>query len=133
MDVLNFFRIMMNDVKRYVGQTYKTADEVELETTEKLKNRANVVFHWKAKLENAISTVMEEIELLEAERRRVKRSLSVLNIPASIAGEFLHLRSSRLESDLVRDEVEEQLTKVKSESNSPNSDDNLFLIPSRQF
>ncbi|RLU17935.1 hypothetical protein DMN91_010174 [Ooceraea biroi] len=104
-------QVMMSGVKRYVDQAYKTADQVQLETTEKLKDRANVVYHWKAELENAISTITEEMELLEAERRRVKRSLSVLTIPASIAGEFLQLRSSRLESDLVRDEVEEQLTK----------------------
>lgn len=91
---------------------YTAADESQLKTTEHLKTRANEVYRWKAELEHAIAAVVEEIGLLEAERRRVQRSLSILNIPVSIASEFLQLRSSRLESDLVRDDVEEQLMKV---------------------
>ena len=67
---------------------------------------------WKTELEHVILEMTKEIELLEAERRRVKQSLSVFTIPESIAGEFLQLRSKRLESDLIRDEVEEELTKV---------------------
>jgi len=95
-----------------------TADKMQLETTEHLKTRANVVYHWKIKLEHAIAAIAEEIELLEAERRRVQRSLSILTIPLSIANEFLQLRSLRLNSELVRDNVEEQLTKVEFRMNS---------------
>ena len=91
---------------------------MQLETTEHLKTRANVVYHWKTKLEHAIAAIAEEMELLEAERRRVQRSLSILTIPLSIANEFLHLRSFRLNCDLVRDNVEEQLTKVEFRINS---------------
>lgn len=99
-------------------QAYAAADKVQSKTTEHLKTRANVVYRWKAELEHAIAAIAEEMELLEAERRRVQRSLSILAIPASIANEFLQLRSSRLDSDLVRDNVEEQLTKVESQINS---------------
>ena len=83
-----------------------------METTDHLKNRACEVHRWKTELEHVILEMTKEIELLEAERRRVKQSLSVFTIPESIAGEFLQLRSKRLESDLIRDEVEEELTKV---------------------
>lgn len=78
-----------------------------------MKTRVNEVYRPKTELERAISANVEEIGLLEAERRRVRRSLSTLTIPASIASEFLQLRSSRLDTDLVRDNVEEQLTKVE--------------------
>jgi len=91
---------------------------MQLKTTEHLKTRANVVYRWKAELEHAIAAIAEEMKLLEVERRRVQRSLSILIIPVSIASEFLQLRSSRLDSDLVRDNVEEQLTKVESYINS---------------
>ncbi|KAM0731964.1 Tektin-4 [Formica fusca] len=104
-------QVTASNAKQCVKQTYAAADKTQLETTEHLKTRANVVYHWKAELEHAIAANVEEIGLLEAERRRVQRSLSILTIPASIANEFLQLRSSRLESDLVRDNVEEQLTK----------------------
>lgn len=95
-----------------MNETYAAADKSQLKTTEHLKTRVKVVYHWKAELKYAIATIVEEIRLLEAEHRRVQRSLSILNIPVSITSEFLQLRSSRLESDLVRDDVEEQLTKV---------------------
>jgi len=103
---------MISSVKDYMKQTYETANKVAVQTTESLKNRANDTYHWQAELKNIICTIMEEIELLEIERRQAKRSLSVLSVRMTMAGEFLQLRSSRLESDLVRDEVEEQLTKV---------------------
>lgn len=70
------------------------------------------MYRWKTELEHVILDMTKEIELLEAERRRVKQSLSVLTVPESIAGEFLQLRSKRLDADLIRDEVEEELTKV---------------------
>lgn len=111
---INFFRVTANNAKQCVKQTYAVADKTQLETTEHLKTRANEVCRLKTELEHGISANVEEIGLLEAERRRVQRSLSILTIPASIANEFLQIRSSRLESDLVRDNVEEQLTKVKS-------------------
>ena len=79
---------------------------------EYLKNRASEVHRWKTELEHLILEITKEIELLQAEYRHVKHSLSLLTVPESIAGEFLELRSRRLDSDLIRDEVETELTKV---------------------
>lgn len=110
------FRLAITNAKRCVERTYREADKTQLESTEHLKNRANEVYRWKTELEHLISNITREIELLEAERRHVKHSLSVLTVPESIAGDFLQLRSKRLESDLIRDEVEEELTKVSKYS-----------------
>ncbi|XP_076753930.1 tektin A [Xylocopa sonorina] len=104
-------QLAVSNAKRCVDRSYKEADKTQWESTEHLRNRANEVYRWKTELEHVISDITKEIELLEAEHRRVKHSLSVLTIPESIAGEFLQLRSRRLESDLTRDEVEEELTK----------------------
>ncbi|CAK9815426.1 TEKT4 [Anthophora quadrimaculata] len=104
-------QLAVNNAKRCVQRSYKEADKKQLESTDHLRNRAREVYRWKTELEQLISNITEEIELLEGERRRVKQSLSVLTVPESIAGEFLQLRSKRLESDLIRDEVEEELTK----------------------
>ncbi|KAG5315750.1 TEKT4 protein, partial [Acromyrmex insinuator] len=104
-------RVAADRAKQCIDQVYTTADKIQLETTEHLKTRANVVYHWKTNLEHAIAAIAEEMELLETERRRVQRSLSILTIPLSIANEFLQLRSLRLNTDLVRDKVEEQLIK----------------------
>ncbi|XP_014486346.1 PREDICTED: tektin-4 [Dinoponera quadriceps] len=102
-------QITADRARRCVEQSYKAADQTQLETTDCLKTRANLVHRYKTELEHAIVATTEEIGLLEAERRRVQQSLSVLTVPTSIAGEFLQLRCSRLESDLVRDAVEDQL------------------------
>ncbi|CAK9797137.1 TEKT4 [Anthophora plagiata] len=104
-------QLAVNNAKRCVQRSYKEADKKQLESTDHLRDRAREVYRWKTELEQLISNITEEIELLEGERRRVKQSLSVLTVPESIAGEFLQLRSKRLESDLIRDDVEEELTK----------------------
>ncbi|XP_043249738.1 tektin-4 [Colletes gigas] len=104
-------QLAVSNAKRCVDESYRRADKTQLESTDHLKSRAKDVYRWKTELEHVILDITKEIELLEGERRRVKHSLSVLTVPESIAGEFLQLRSKRLESDLIRDEVEEELTK----------------------
>lgn len=104
-------QITASNAKQCVDQTYATADKTQLETTEYLKTRANLVYRWKTELEHAIAANVEEIGLLKTECRRIQRTLSILITPTSIANEFLQFRSFRLDSDLVRDNVEEQLTK----------------------
>lgn len=95
-----------------MDRSYRETDKSQLEIVGHLKSRLNVVYQWKSELEQAISDITKEIELLEAERRRVKQSLSVLTIPENIVGDFLKLRALRLGSDLIRDDVEEELEKV---------------------
>lgn len=101
----------ISNAKRCVERSYKEADKLQLESMEYLKNRASEVHRWKTELEHLILEITKEIELLQAEYRHVKHSLSLLTVPESIAGEFLELRSRRLDSDLIRDEVETELTK----------------------
>ncbi|KAI4494784.1 hypothetical protein M0804_000985 [Polistes exclamans] len=97
--------------KQCIERVYREADKQQLETKDYLRTRANVVHRWKLELDHALHSITEEIILLEGERRRVKQSLSVITIPESIAGEFLQLRATRLESDLVKDDLEKELTK----------------------
>ncbi|XP_048512381.1 tektin-4-like [Athalia rosae] len=97
--------------KNSIQRVFKEADDQQRENKNRLSDRSREVFKWKSELERALITMTEEIELLEVEYRRVKSSLSVLTIPESIAGEFLQLRSTRLEPDLVRDEVNDELIK----------------------
>lgn len=106
-------------------------DKTQLESTDHLRNRAGEVYRWKIELEHLILDITKEIELLEAEYRRVKHSLSVLTVPEAIAGEFLQLRSKRLESDLIRDEVEEELTKVSITLYQYSSITNLRYVVKR--
>lgn len=106
------FRSLANKSKLINAQIYKETDGHQLENRDRLSQRASVVYGWKTELERSLAEMVEEIELLEGERRRVKQSLSVLVIPESISGDLLQLRSCRLEPDLVRDRVEDELVKV---------------------
>ncbi|XP_063989743.1 tektin-4-like isoform X2 [Diachasmimorpha longicaudata] len=93
------------------SRIYKTTDTIQLENRDRLSKRSSVIHRWKTELEKALHEITDEIELLEGELRRVKQSLSILTLPESIAGEFLDIRCQRLEPDLVRDKVEEELVK----------------------
>lgn len=83
---------------------------------------------WKCELERAIALAAEEISFMEEQRRRLKQAAAVLQMPESIgttcklqnlseyktvstAGECLDRRTGRLDSELVRDDVEEELIK----------------------
>lgn len=105
-------RTLAKDVREHNSRVYRETDKNQLENRDRLSGRAGEIHYWKMELERAIIELTDEIELLEAEHRRVKQSLSVLTIPESIAGEFLQIRSTRMEPDLVRDKVEDELVKV---------------------
>ncbi|XP_046414254.1 tektin-4 [Neodiprion fabricii] len=94
-----------------IQRVFKESDSQQQENKERLMTRAGEVFKWKSELERELQSMTEEIDLLEVEYRRVRASLSVLTIPESIAGEFLQLRATRLEPDLVRDDVDAELIK----------------------
>ncbi|XP_074102651.1 tektin-4-like [Cotesia typhae] len=104
-------RTLAKDVREHNSRVYSETDKNQLENRDRLSGRAGEIHYWKMELERAIIELTDEIELLEAEHRRVKQSLSVLTIPESIAGEFLQIRSTRMEPDLVRDKVEDELVK----------------------
>lgn len=107
-----FGRLAAYNGKNSMQRVFKESDTQQQENKERLMTRAGEVYKWKSELELSLQMITEEIELLETEYRRVKSSLSVLTIPESIAGEFLQLRSTRLEPDLVRDDVDDELIKV---------------------
>lgn len=103
---------MKANVRQNNARIYQETDKNQLENRDRLSKRAGVIHQWKTELNQALLEVTNEIELLEGEYRRVKQSLSILTIPESIAGEFLQIRNIRLEPDLVRDNVENELINV---------------------
>ncbi|KAK0092136.1 hypothetical protein PV326_002110 [Microctonus aethiopoides] len=102
-------RSVKANVRQNNARIYQETDKNQLENRDRLSKRASVIHQWKTVLNEALLEVTNEIELLEGEYRRVKQSLSILTIPESIAGEFLQIRNIRLEPDLVRDNVENEL------------------------
>lgn len=73
-----------NDSKDAIIRTYAITDHAQKDNTQRLKHRARDVDNWKETLGRAIHAMTEEISTLEEQRRRLKQSLSVLNMPQSI-------------------------------------------------
>ncbi|XP_017067045.2 tektin-4 [Drosophila eugracilis] len=79
------------------------------ETTDKLRIRSQLIGKWKNTLENAIKAMADEISTMEVERIKLRKSMVVLGVPESIAKECIEKRSTRPDTELVRDQVEEEL------------------------
>ncbi|XP_017038740.1 tektin-4 [Drosophila ficusphila] len=79
------------------------------ETTEKLRIRSQLIGKWKNTLENAIKAMADEISTMEVERIKLRKSMVVLGVPESIAKECIEKRTTRPDTELVRDQVEEEL------------------------
>ncbi|XP_075232074.1 tektin A [Lycorma delicatula] len=88
-----------------------TADKAQYNSTVRLGERAHHIHRWKTEIEQSIFDMILELELLETQRRRIKQAKSVHVIVKSINSECLSRRSLRMEPDLVRDLVEEELIK----------------------
>lgn len=84
---------------------------MQASNTKKIEQRASDIHRWKCELERAIEAAIEELNLLTEQHIRLKQAMSILTIPTAIAAECIEIRSTRLEPDLVRDEVEEELIK----------------------
>ncbi|KAK5645821.1 hypothetical protein RI129_004285 [Pyrocoelia pectoralis] len=97
--------------RKCMEQTRADVDKNQEDNTKRLNQREQDIHRWKCELEMAISALYEEIGLLEEQRKRLKAAGAVLNVPQAIVGECLERRTGRLDSDLIRDEVEEELIK----------------------
>ncbi|KAH8410050.1 hypothetical protein KR009_004719 [Drosophila setifemur] len=84
-------------------------EKSQTETTDKLRTRSQLIGKWKNTLENAIKAMADEIATMEVERIKLRQSMTILGVPESIAKECIEKRATRPETELVRDQVEEEL------------------------
>ncbi|XP_026469916.1 tektin-4-like [Ctenocephalides felis] len=95
--------------KNAMSEIFAIADKNAADNANRMVNRTQELNRWKTELERAIFAMSEEVQVLEEQRRRLKGAGSVLKIPESIVSECIERRSGRMEPDLVRDNVEEEL------------------------
>ncbi|EDW03655.1 tektin-4 [Drosophila grimshawi] len=93
------------EYQRLTAMVNKTQNE----TTDKLRQRSQVICKWKSTLETAIRTMTDEVFMIDEERNRLRRTLVVLGVPESIVKECIEKRCGRPDSELVRDHTEEEL------------------------
>lgn len=95
-------------------RSYEVTEHNQSDNTKRLQNRARDIDDWKQCLERAIRAMTDEICTLEEQRRRLKQAMNVLQMPESIVTECLETRTRRPDSEIVRDEPEEELIKEKA-------------------
>lgn len=95
--------------RQCLQQTQADVDKTQEDNTRRLKQREQEVHRWKCELEAEIEAISEECTLMEEQRRRLKQASKVLQMPESIAGECIERRTGRLDTEIIRDEVEVEL------------------------
>lgn len=107
-DEINMIQFKGHDA---IVRSRADTDKNQADNTKRCYQRAATLHRFKCELERAIEASIEELSLLKDQHTRLKQAAAILMIPEAIASESLDIRSGRLEPDLVRDEVEEELIK----------------------
>jgi len=84
--------------------------------TKRLSERLHDINYWKSELQREITDVIAETDILCQQKLRLENALRATEIPLHIATDNLHCRQRRQGIDLVQDEVEINLLKVRSHS-----------------
>lgn len=95
-----------------ISRAYAEADRNQMDNNIRLNMRAGVIYRWKTELERTISEITEEIDVLQEVRRRTMRAKSVLQLIKNIVKDMTRVRCFRVDTDIVRDQVAEEIIKV---------------------
>ncbi|XP_024938413.1 tektin-4-like [Cephus cinctus] len=99
------------NARRYMHRIYIETDKNQLSSDIKLSERAGLIFRWKTELDLSIADTIKEISLIQEERKRIIRCLHAVQMVHAIATDVKHARCSRMEFDLILDEVDEEVIK----------------------
>ena len=100
--------------KSTISETEETTNKTQAEVTKKLGERIQDINFWKTELEREIRDVIDETDLLLAQKKRLENALRATEIPLHIATDNLNCRQRRETVDLVQDDVELSLLKVST-------------------
>lgn len=93
--------------------TAALAQRTQEDSTVKVGERLQDIHFWKSELQREIEDLTAETDLLAAQKVRLERALDATELPYSIATDNLQCRERRQPPDLVRDQVEVELLKVR--------------------
>lgn len=100
-----------HESKRTQNETEATTNSTQADVTKKLAERAKDIEFWKSELEREIRDVIDETDLLLAQKKRLENALRGTEVPLHIATDNLNCRQRRQGVDLVQDDVEISLLK----------------------
>lgn len=103
--------MLKHNTKCTIDSIAAATDKQQTENSLRLQHRVQDIRRNQNEIEALVKDLREEIVLLTEAKVRLKFALPILKMPESIAGECIERRTSRIDPDLVRDEVEEELIK----------------------
>lgn len=102
-----------HESKRCANETESTTNKTQAEVTKKLGERIQDINFWKFELEREIRDVIAETDLLLEQKKRLENATRATEIPLHISTDNLNCRQRRTGVDLVQDDVELGLLKVR--------------------
>lgn len=90
-----------------------TTRRTQRDVNHKFSQRINHISFWKEELEQKLGEIVAEVEAVKERKEQLEKSLQDTNLPLVVANKCLAFREQRKEVDLVHDEVEVQLMKVR--------------------
>ncbi|XP_037074415.1 tektin-4-like [Pollicipes pollicipes] len=97
--------------KRQQDECLTTCRHRAADTTKKLGERLRDTNYWKFELERLLEDMRNEIDLLIAQKNRLRNSLNASQIPYMIVTDSLDTRRRRIDGDLVTDQLDVALMK----------------------
>ncbi|KAJ1525863.1 hypothetical protein ONE63_009055 [Megalurothrips usitatus] len=86
-------------------------DALHRDSSDRLQERAQHVWRWRAELERAAEIMRDEVQMLMQTPPRLHRVLAALAKAASVASECILVRCKRPDTDLVRDHAHDELVR----------------------
>ena len=93
-------------------RVFAQTDRDKLDNDVRLSTRLSLVGRWNVELQREIAEFGSELSAIQEERKRLQRCKHALKMIESIDLDVQKVRCLRMESELVRDEVEEELRNV---------------------
>uniref|UniRef100_A0A4W4GQK4 Tektin n=1 Tax=Electrophorus electricus TaxID=8005 RepID=A0A4W4GQK4_ELEEL len=104
---------LRRDTIRLIQDREQLTRRTQENTSRNLGERLNDISFWRAELHHEIDNMVTEIATLTEVKRRLERALAETEGPLQVSQECLFHREKRMAIDLVHDDVEKDLIKVR--------------------
>ena len=104
---------LRQDAERLRCETAERTRRMQNDINSKLQMRINNISYWKTEVERQLQATNQEISNLLASKKQLEQSHVSTQLPHDVATTCLKHREGRISIDLVHDDVEVQLLKVR--------------------
>ena len=108
---------LRNEAERLRCETADRTRRTQNDINSKLQDRIENITYWKTEVDRQLQKTDQEIANLMSSKKQLEQAHVATQLPYEVATTCLKHREGRLSIDLVHDDVEVQLLKVRNQSN----------------